>query len=80
MVVPGHLLGEFMRETLLQLSYLRYELAQLKGSSPAEALKHSTSFMDQNFEVIQDMLEQEGMDWNAFEEAIQTAAQRERDL
>ena len=63
----GDIFGEFMRETLLQTAYLRYEVARLKGLSRDKALSSSVAFMDQNFDFIHSMTEEHGLPWQTLE-------------
>ena len=71
----GELVGEFMREMFIQLAYLRYEVARLKGETADKALAASAVFMEQGFETMEQLLQFEEMDWQAFQQHVREAVQ-----
>ena len=72
MVKFGDVFGEFMRETILHIACLRFEVARLKGWSKDEALDNSVSFIG-SFESVFEMIEAEGVSRKAFVRDVREA-------
>ena len=72
MVKFGDVFGEFMRETILHIACLRFEVARLKGWPKGEALDHSVSFIG-SFESVLEMIEAEGVSRKAFVRDVREA-------
>ena len=73
----SNLYGEFFRETMVQLVYLRYEVARLKGRSGEEAAEAALNLLEENFEAHYELGKKDGnSDWAAFKEMTRAAVLR----
>lgn len=71
------LYGEFFRETLVQLVYLRFEVARLKEHSEEAALGAALHLLEEDFEAHHKLTDTGGSpDWAAFKEEARAAVVR----